>query len=62
MTGTHGMKRIYQLNRKGPNMKANMTHFEFSRLDRIALHLYCLLRDHKFRWHLAGVWREVTLH
>ena len=33
---------------------------EFTRLDRIVLHLRCLLRDHKVRWHLAGVWREVT--
>jgi hypothetical protein len=35
---------------------------EFSRLDRIVLHLRCLWRDHKYRWHLAGVWREFTLH
>ena len=35
---------------------------DFTRLDRIVLHLRCLWRDHKIRWHLAGVWREVTLH
>jgi len=35
---------------------------EFTRIDRIVLHLRCLVRDHKYRWHLAGVWREVTLH
>ena len=35
---------------------------ELSRLDRIVLHLRCLWRDHKYRWHLAGVWREFTLH
>ena len=35
---------------------------EYSRVDRIVLHLRCLWRDHKYRWHLAGVWREVTLH
>jgi hypothetical protein len=32
---------------------------ELSRLDRIRLHLGCLMRDHKYRWHLAGVWREL---
>ena len=43
-----------------------ITHDEMpaalSRLGRIVLHLRCLWRDHKYRWHLAGVWREVTLH
>jgi hypothetical protein len=34
---------------------------DLSRMDRIALHLRCLLRDHRCRWHLAGIWREVTL-
>lgn len=34
---------------------------ELTRLDRIVLHLRCLVRDHKYHWHLAGVWREVTL-
>jgi hypothetical protein len=28
----------------------------------VVLHLRCLWHDHKFRWHLAGVLREVTLH
>jgi len=27
--------------------------------DRIAMHLRCLYYDHKYRWHLAGVWREL---
>jgi hypothetical protein len=35
---------------------------ELSRLGRIVLHVRCLWRDHKYRWHLAGIWREVTLH
>jgi hypothetical protein len=34
---------------------------ELSRLERIVLHLRCLCRDHKCRWHMAGIWREVTL-
>lgn len=34
---------------------------ELTRLDRIVLHLNCLWRDHHYRWHLAGIWREVTL-
>ena len=33
---------------------------ELTRLDRVVLHLRCLVRDHKYRWHLAGIWREVT--
>jgi hypothetical protein len=32
---------------------------ELSRFDRIRLHFRCLVRDHKYRWHLAGVWREL---
>jgi hypothetical protein len=32
---------------------------ELSRFDRIRLHLRCLIRDRKYRWHLAGVWREL---
>ncbi len=35
---------------------------ELTRIDRIVLHLRCLVRDHKVRWHLAGVLREVALH
>jgi hypothetical protein len=26
------------------------------------LHVRCLLRDHRYGWHFAGIWREVTLH
>jgi hypothetical protein len=32
-----------------------------TRFDRIRLHLRCLIRDHKYSWHLAGVWRELRL-
>jgi len=32
---------------------------DLTRFDRIRLHLRCLIRDHKYRWHLAGVWREL---
>jgi len=35
---------------------------ELTRIDRIVLHWRCLRRDHKYRWHLAGIWREVALH
>ena len=34
---------------------------DLTRFDRIRLHLRCLVRDHKYRWHLAGVWRELRL-
>ena len=34
---------------------------ELTRVDRVLLHLRCLYRDHKYRWHLAGVWRELRL-
>jgi hypothetical protein len=47
-------------NMKTPNHK-QFEKTELTRLDRIALHLRCLCRDHKCRWHLAGIWREVTL-
>jgi hypothetical protein len=32
-----------------------------TRFDRVRLHLRCLVRDHKYRWHLAGIWRELCL-
>ncbi len=35
---------------------------DLTRLDRIVLHLRCLCLDHKFRWHWAGIWRELRLH
>ena len=35
---------------------------ELNRQDRIILHVRCFRRDHKYLWHVAGVWREVTLH
>jgi hypothetical protein len=31
------------------------------RIVRIALHLIAMLRDHQWRWHLAGIRREVHL-
>jgi hypothetical protein len=34
---------------------------DLTRFDRIRLHLRCLIRDHKYRWHIAGVWRELRL-
>jgi len=37
------------------------TCIDLTRFDRIRLHLRCLIRDHKYRWHLAGVWRELCL-
>jgi hypothetical protein len=27
---------------------------------RVILHLLCLIRDHKWSWHLAGIKREFT--
>ena len=35
---------------------------ELGRLDRIVLHMRCLRRDHKYAWHLAGIWREIARH
>ena len=32
---------------------------DLTRFARIRLHLRCLLRDHKYRWHLAGLMREL---
>ena len=37
------------------------THGDLTRFDRILLHLRCLYHDHNYRWHLAGVWRELRL-
>jgi len=34
---------------------------DFTRFNRMVLHLRCLIHDHKYRWHLAGIWREVAL-
>jgi hypothetical protein len=34
---------------------------DLTRFDRIRLHLRCLIHDHKYRWHFAGVWRELRL-
>ena len=47
-------------------MKNQINHrdgtLELTRIDRITLHWRCLIRDHKYRWHFAGIWREVILH
>ena len=37
--------------------KVTLDHL--TRVDRIRLHLRCLYRDRKYRWHLSGVWREL---
>jgi len=46
-------------------MKATVSNWngktEITRIDRVVLHLACLWRDHKCAWHLAGIWREVTV-
>ena len=34
---------------------------DLTRFDRVRLHLRCLIHDHKYRWHLAGVWRELRI-
>jgi hypothetical protein len=39
-----------------------VARMELSRLGRVLLHLRCLRRDHKYRWHLAGIWRELAGH
>ena len=31
-----------------------------NRLDRICLHLKCLVRDRRLSWHFAGVCRELA--
>jgi hypothetical protein len=36
-----------------------LTRTELTRFDRIRLHLRCLWLDHKYRWHLAGIMREL---
>ncbi len=42
-------------------MKRQETN-ELTRLDRMVLHLRCLLLDHRYRWHFAGIWRELCLN
>jgi len=56
------VKDVKKTNPMGARLSMTKCPAELSRLDRIVLHLRCLWRDHKYRWHLAGVWREVTLH
>jgi len=43
-------------------IRTHVLAIELTRLDRIILHLRCLWQDHKYRWHLAGIWREITFH
>jgi len=40
-------------------LKNREVHVEPGRFERIILHLHCLSQNHKFRWHLAGIWREL---
>lgn len=37
----------------------NAVQLATTRRGRIALHLVCLMRDHKARWHMAGIIREL---
>ena len=32
-----------------------------SRVGRVALHLICALGDHRLRWHLRGIARELSI-
>jgi len=41
----------------GGVMKAKLAK---SHSGRVVLHLWCLLRDSKWSWHLAGIRRELT--
>ena len=38
---------------------SKVTFDDWTRVRRIRLHLRCLYRDRKYRWHLSGVWREL---
>jgi hypothetical protein len=40
-------------------LRAPISPTEPTRFGRILLHLRCLYHDRKYRWHLAGVWREI---
>ena len=35
------------------------TNDDLTCFDRILIHLRCLSHDHKYRWHIGGVWREL---
>jgi hypothetical protein len=37
----------------------NTLKLSTTRKGRIALHLVCLMRDHKTAWHMAGIIREI---
>jgi hypothetical protein len=41
------------------NLTVAAAETDLDRVDRILLHLRCLYHDRKYRWHLAGVWREL---
>jgi hypothetical protein len=53
---------ICWLQKKGDIMSNNLQSILVSsRLGRIVLHLACINQDHKFIWHLKGIWRETIL-
>jgi len=39
--------------------KSRARSVDLTRFDRIVLHLRSLYRNHRYRWHLAGIWREL---
>jgi hypothetical protein len=42
-------------------MEETMRGLENFFLGRIVLHLVCALRAGRWRWHCAGIWREMPL-
>ena len=42
-------------------MKKYISSKTESHAGRIVLHLLCLMRDHKWTWHFAGIKREITI-
>jgi hypothetical protein len=57
LTGNH---KPMALCRKLDHLQdSKVTADDLTRVDRIRLHLRCLYRDRKYRWHLSGVWREL---
>ena len=31
------------------------------RIGRVCLHVVAMIRDHQLKWHLSGIWREMSL-